>query len=190
MHRNAGRYLSENTKAHLLRDGLTHAVHDMAVEDLNTRRWERTHLSELPNVHMNYPALVLDYECEITCGNNRYEFHVIQDTKKLLEVGRTLHNCVAGYYREVIDKYSIIVAVRHDNIWVVCIEIREQRTIAQALGLHNRLLEGELLAVCQYWMKVKNLVLNTNHLNFRAPEDKERAETFWEYMDLHELPTA
>lgn len=177
------RNLSEEAKNQLLRDGLTHAVHDRFCEEINANLWGGDS-AQRPNVHVTYSPEIMAYEC----GIGPYEFRVMQDTKRLLEVGKMLNNCVASYYNNVVNRVSIIVAVRHGDRWVACIELREQRNILQALGQRNRLLEGDLRAACQLWAKLKDLVLRSNHLNFRNIMEKDDTERLWTVMEVRELP--
>lgn len=177
------RSLSEEAKNHLLRDGLTHAVHDRFCEEINANRWNGG-ASNRENVHMTYGPEIMAYEC----GIGAYEFRVMQDTKRLPEVGKMLNNCVASYYNNVVNQVSIIVAVRHEDRWVACIEIQKKRNILQALGQRNRLLEGDLRAACQLWAKRKDLVLRSNHLNFRSAAEKDDTERLWASMEIRELP--
>ena len=175
--------LSEEAKTRLLRDGLTHAVHDRFCEEINANRWGGE-ASRRENVHMTYGPEIMAYEC----GIGPYEFRVIQDTKQLPEVGKMLNNCVASYYDNVVNRVSIIVAVRHEDRWVACIELRKQRYILQALGQRNRLLEGDLRAVCQLWAERKDFVLHSNHLIFRSAAEKDDTERLWASMEVRELP--
>ncbi len=177
------RNLSEEAKNHLLRDGLTHAVHDRFCEEINANRWGWDSACRA-NVHMTYGPQIMAYEC----GIGPYEFRVMQDTKRLSEVGNMLNNCVASYYNNVVNEVSIIVAVRHEDRWVACIELQKQRNILQALGQRNRLLEGDLRAACQLWAKLKDLELHSRHLDFRGAGEKEDAERLWAAMEVRELP--
>lgn len=177
------RSLSEEAKTYLLRDGLTHVVHDRFCEEINANRWAGD-ASNRENVHMTYGPEIMAYEC----GIGAYEFRVMQDTKRLPEVGKMLNNCVASYYDNVVNQVSIIVAVRHEDRWVACIELREQRKIQQALGQRNRWLEGDLRAACQLWAKRKDLVLGSNHLKFRNAAEKDDTERLWASMEVRELP--
>lgn len=148
--------LSDGIKQLLLRDGLTQYVHDQI-------SWEVTANSKgLADVQISYEPSILAYQCII----NGYEFRVVQDTHTLRHVGLLLQNCVATYRELVIDHRSIIVVVRHEDKYVACIEIQPKRGIVQALGMKNHRLDGEVLQVCRYWVKLEKLHVDTNHLNF------------------------
>lgn len=151
-----GSTLSDGIKRILLRDGLTQYVHDQI-------SWEVTAYSKgLEDVQITYEPSILAYQCII----NGYEFRLVQDTHTLRHVGLLLQNCVATYRQAVIDHRSIIVAVRHEEKYVACIEIQPKRGIVQALGMKNQRLDGEALLVCRYWVKVEKLRVDTNHLDF------------------------
>lgn len=148
--------LSDGIKRILLRDGLTQYVHDQI-------SWEVTAYSKgLEDVQISYEPSILAYQCII----NGYEFRLVQDTHTLRHVGLLLQNCVATYRESVIDHRSIIVVVRHEDKYVACIEIQPKRGIVQALGMKNQRLNGEVLLVCRYWVKLEKLHVDTNHLDF------------------------
>ena len=147
--------LSDGIKRILLRDGLTQYVHDQI-------SWEVTAYSKgLEDVQISYEPSILAYQCII----NGYEFHLVQDTHTLRHVGLTLQNCVATYRNAVIEHRSIIVAVRHEGKYVACIEIQPERGIVQALGQRNHRLDGEVLQVCRYWVKMEKLRVDIDHLD-------------------------
>ena len=147
--------LSDGIKRILLRDGLTQYVHDQI-------SWEVTAYSKgLEDVQISYEPSILAYECII----NGYEFRLAHDTHTLRHVGLLLQNCVATYREAVIDHRSIIVVVRHEDKYVACIEIQPKRGIVQALGQRNHRLEGEVLQVCRYWVKMEKLRVDTDHLD-------------------------
>lgn len=148
--------LSDGIKHILLRDGLTQYVHDQISWEVNV------YSKGLGDVQISYEPSILAYQCII----NGYEFCLVQDTHTLRHVGLTLQNCVATYRKAVIDHRSIIVAVRHGEKYVACIEIQPERGIVQALGSRNQQLDGEVLLVCRYWAKMEKLHVDTDHLDF------------------------
>lgn len=81
---------------------------------------------------------------------------------------------MATYREAVIDHRSIIVAVRHEDHYVACIELQREREIVQALGPRNQHLDGDVLLVCRYWAKLKKLRVNTRHLDFPDPSQEIR----------------
>ncbi len=153
--------LSEDIKKILLQDGLTQYVHDQIC-------WEKEAYSKgLKNVRIYYDSSILAFECIV----NGYEFHLMHDTRNLRHVGLTMRNFAATYRDDMLDRHSIIVAVRFKEKYVACIEIQNQQDIVRALGARNQRLTDNLLLVCRYWAKLNNLHIETDHLHL--PNDSE-----------------
>ncbi|MBQ7515288.1 MAG: PcfJ domain-containing protein [Schwartzia sp.] len=164
--------LSDGIKEYLLRDGLTQYVHDMI-------SWEVTvHTKKLVNVHLDYAPPVLAFECAV----NGYEFRLARTTETLRYIGHALANCVATYRSDVINHHSIIVSASFEGHFAACIELQQENHIVQALGSHNRYLDGDLLLACRCWAKTKGLIIDTWHLDL-PPE-----LTDWEDAVVSDLP--
>lgn len=145
--------LQPGTIRRLLREGLTRRVHDEMAHELRARipREERQYSWEpLPNVAISYTNEERKYEDTI----DGYRFLLPKDTDALNEFGRCFHNCVASYRDNVLEKRSLIFAMKREEKYVACIEVR-QRRVVQAKGPCNQELSADVMEVLRKWAAKK-----------------------------------
>lgn len=125
--------LQPDTLRRLLRERFTRRLHDAMVRELaailprDERAWQ-----DRINMALHYTESEQDYVDSI----DGYRFMLPQDTDELWGYGEAFHNCVASYRNDVIAKRSLILAMKRDDKYIACIEVR-QRRVVQAKGPSN-----------------------------------------------------
>ena len=156
MHANLDRNenaLQPDTLRRLLRERFTRRLHDAMVRELaailprNGRDWQ-----DGINTTIHYTESEQNYVDNI----DSYRFLLPQDTDEIWRYGEAFHNCVASYCNDVIAKRSLILAIKLDNKFVACIEVR-QRRVVQAKGPCNQTLSAEVREVLRKWADKKKI---------------------------------
>ncbi len=145
--------LQPGTIRRLLREGLTRRVHDEMAHELEAiipREEGRYSWGPLPNVVISYTNEERKYEDNI----DGYQFLLPKDTDALNEYGRCFHNCVASYRDNVLEKRSLIFAMKRKEKYIACIEVR-QRRVVQAKGPCNQELSADVMEVLRKWAAKK-----------------------------------
>lgn len=171
-----GAQLSEAVKQLLLAEGLTKYVCDAIAWEVDAI----TSGSEPQRVL--YRPEILRYECCV----NGCDFRLIHHTDELAPIGIALHNCLASYRDYVIEKESIIIAVRLGKRYLACIEVEQSGRIVQALGKYNQRLRGRVLAICRAWARYVGLSVGVDHLD--VPEGDDEALNFMEDIVITPIP--
>jgi len=156
----------------LLSEGITQEVHDILMEELFIVRpavvnpypfmGEEEKGYKLSNITYEYKKNELGLEKAL----DEYTFHLPKETNELRKWGNLFHNCVASYDADIIDKISLIVAMKEQGKFVSCIEIRQGR-ITQALGYCNQRLELKYRDAISEWAKANKLFYG--HKPMREP---------------------
>lgn len=171
-----GAQLSEAVKQLLLSEGMTKYVRDAI-------SWEvEAILSGDEPQRILYRPEILRYECCV----NGYDFRLIHHTDELAPIGIALHNCLASYRDYVIEKESIIIAVRQGERYLACIEVGQSGCIVQALGKYNQRLRGRVLAIYRAWARYVGLSVDVDHLD--VLDGDEEATNFMEDIVMTPLP--
>lgn len=106
-----------------------HQLHDLAIQISNTIKIK-------DNKQLNQ-TLILPPSM---AGLNVF---IPQDTKDLVNIGSYLNNCVASYAPSIIRNRSQVFALKNNETYVACIELRNNK-IVQAKGKFNKTLDSEL----------------------------------------------
>ena len=171
-----GAQLSEAVKQLLLSEGMTRYVCDAIAWEV-----EAITSGDEPQ-RILYKPEILRYECCV----NGYDFRLIHHTDELAPIGIALHNCLASYRDCVIEKESIIIAVRRGKRYVACIEVEQSGCIVQALGKCNQRLKGRILAICRAWAQCVGLSVDVDHLD--VLDGDEEAANFMEELVITAIP--
>lgn len=145
--------LQPDTLRRLLRERFTRRLHDAMVRELaailprDERAWQ-----DRINMALHYTESEQDYVDSI----DGYRFMLPQDTDELWGYGEAFHNCVASYRNDVIAKRSLILAMKRDDKYIACIEVRQCRVV-QAKGPCNQRLSVEVRAILRKWADKKKI---------------------------------
>jgi len=146
--------VSPETRRMMIRYGLTPAVHDRLVAEMNLRNANRgRHWGRRENCLIDYT------EKEKCCAGQagRYRFCLPRDTDELRYYGQHFHNCVASYADSALEKRSLIVAMKLEEYYIACIEV-QRNTIVQALGPCNKELSAEHKEIIRQWASQTGLL--------------------------------
>lgn len=139
----------------LLNEGLTQEVHDALVDELFAEHPEivnRYRDAGGPSKRKNTVYEYKDKELALETELGEYTFQLPKDTNELRKWGNIFHNCVASYDSAVISRWSLIVAMKKQEKYVACIEVKQGR-ITQALGHCNQRLSVDYGTVIAEWAK-------------------------------------
>ena len=152
--------LHKNTKCRLLHDGFTHEVHDLLMEELpnifpqgNIAFFNQKPTPPPQNVVIDYTVTEKKYEDVID------DYHIVlpRDTNEIRNYGREFHNCVASYCSCVLEKRTLILAMKRGNKYIACLEVRQNRLV-QALGPCNQSLSSKVSNIICHWADNKKIV--------------------------------
>ena len=149
--------LHQETKRRLIREGFTREVHDLMMEELPGILPQRrdglfNSVPKIPNVVIEYTKAERKYEDVIDC----YQIVLPKDTNEICSYGEKFHNCVASYCGSVVNKRTLILAMKQGDKYIACLEIQQNRLI-QALGPCNQHLSTEVGAVLCRWADSKKI---------------------------------
>ncbi len=105
------------------------------------------------NVRFKYSAEQKSLEDDV----GEFEFRLPKDSRKLIELGVELHNCVASYAQRILEKECTVIYAVRDKKYEICIELRG-REVCQKLGKYNSRLSGVLEDVMEKYMMRHDLV--------------------------------
>ena len=151
--------LHRDTKRRLLRDGFTHEVHDLLMEELpgilpQMRGWNFNHvpIQPPPNIVIDYTKYERNYEAVID------DYHIVlpKDTNEIRNYGKKFHNCVSSYCSSVVGKRSLILAMMKGNKYIACLEVQQNRLV-QALGPCNQHLSTAVGEIVCRWADDKKI---------------------------------
>lgn len=150
--------LHQETKRRLLREGFTRAVHDMMMEELpgilprRNNRYVSTAPAPMKNTSINYTKAEKKY-VDIREG---YSIELPKDTDELRSYGKAFHNCVASYCDSVVEKRTLILAMKRGKKFIACLEVRQNRLV-QAFGPCNQHLPMSVGEVLCRWADDKKI---------------------------------
>lgn len=152
--------LPMDVKRRILREGFTPDVHDLMMEEfpeLIPRRHGLFLDQDIPqapiqNTVIKYTKAELKYSDEL----DGYKILLPKDTDELRKYGKAFHNCVASYYESVLEKRTLILAMKKGKKYIACLEIRQNRMV-QALGPCNQPLSTEIGEVLCRWADKKKI---------------------------------
>lgn len=171
-------YLTNNDKMDILHEGFNRYTHDF----LNRRSEEFRVDKKVSTVQENivFPLEDEFLRLEYKCGNDmeriknpktgeyeyvpvkdydRFCFYVARDSRKLVEIGEKMHNCVGyGYKKAVNERRATIVYAEYKGKMRICIEVSPDFSIRQSLGPCNHSLQGDELDAYKEWCEKKNIV--------------------------------
>lgn len=142
-------YLPEEIVYSVIYDGLSRYNHDVLSK----------YNPNLKNIEFKYSKRQLELEDNIL----GFDFYLPKESFDLVNLGSTLHNCVGSYSNNVMKNFCTIVAVKKDDFPVLCIEVRDLKTVHQVRADHNLNPSGKLLEVFELWQKKHYLVFSGNH---------------------------
>lgn len=151
--------LHRDTKRRLLREGFTHEVHDLLMEELpgiipRQREWNFTPVPTAPpkNEIIDYTKAERKYEDEL----EGYQIVLPKDTNEIRSYGKAFHNCVASYCSSVVKKRTLILAMKKGKKYIACLEVHQNRLV-QALGPCNQHLPMAVGEVLCRWADDKKI---------------------------------
>lgn len=138
----------------LLRRGLTHQVHDAIAQEVeNLMRRDLHSWQNITNTVIEYTSKEKGCFADNIDG---YQFLLPKDTNELHNYGKSFHNCVASYCDDVVAKRTLILAMKREEKFIACIEVRQYRVV-QALGPCNQILPSEVRDVLRKWAEKKKI---------------------------------
>ena len=161
--------LPQELYADFLKHGFSHALHDRLVTEINRKQYGHEEIKYYPDE--------LDWECEVL----GYKFELPAYTDDIALIGQNMGNCVASYIGDAKSKNCAILTLRHGEDYVACIEISGNGlSIRQALGNHNRRLDGEVLQIVNTWHE---LMLLRDENSYLLPGDSKSLDM----IPIHEF---
>ena len=140
--------LNADTRRLLLHEGFTQNVHDLMMDDLPgiIQHGTTRNYVHYENKLILYTDKERSYECDIE------DYHIIlpNDTDEMKKYGKAFHNCVASYWLSVLEKRTLILAMKQGDKYIACLEVR-QSILVQALGPCNQPLSDEAGDVLCRW---------------------------------------
>lgn len=115
------RVLHQETKRRLLREGFTREVHDLLMEelpDILPRRQNIFDLSVPPAPRKNTPISYTKAEKKYVDSREGYSIVLPKDTDELRSYGKAFHNCVASYCEGVLEKRTLILAMKRGDKYI------------------------------------------------------------------------
>ena len=85
-----------------------------------------------------------------------YSIVLPKDTDELRRYGKAFHNCVAIYCNSVVEKRTLILAMKRGKKFIACLEVRQNRLV-QALGPCNQKLPMTVGEVLCRWADDKKI---------------------------------
>jgi len=143
------RKLEKSLKKAIIKDGFTELTHNTlaSVSEKYGRR----------NVRFKYTPEQKKFEDKI----GDYHFYLPQNSNKLIELGVSLHNCVASYTQKIVNKECTVVYATLNNNYEICIEIRDNE-IHQKRGKFNQDLTGKAAEVMELYQQRHKLIFTQN----------------------------
>lgn len=143
----------------ILNEGLTQEIHDAMVEELFINRPDIVDRFNM-GVDVKYENVSYEYRAKdrlLETIEENYSFILPKGTKDLRKWGNIFHNCVASYNSAIIRKESLIIAMKKQDKYIACIEIRQGR-ITQALGHCNQKLDIRYRNIIKEWANTHKII--------------------------------
>lgn len=152
--------LHPDTMRTLLREGFTQNVHDLLMDELPGIIQRRPRggydlgalLTPEKNMEFQYTDKELGYAGKI----KGYQIVLPKDTNELRRYGRIFHNCVASYVSSVLEKLTIILALKKGEKYIACLEVKQNRLV-QAKGPCNQGLARDIDEILCLWAENKKI---------------------------------
>lgn len=149
--------LHHETKRRLLRDGFTREVHDLMMEELpgilpRRNNWFGQSSMPIENTLISYTTAEKKY----VDSREGYSIVLPKDTDELRSYGKAFHNCVASYCESVLEKRTLILAMKQGKKFIACLEVRQNRLV-QALGPCNQKLPMTVGDILCRWADDKKI---------------------------------
>lgn len=149
-----------DTKRRMLREGFSRNVHDLITDEIMVIM-ERIPLiganllraNKEVNLEIQYTEKELRFAGEI----EGYSIILPKYTDEIKRYGRAFHNCVASYRSAVIDKRTLILAMKQRDKYIACLEVKQNRLV-QALGPCNQRLSNEIEKFLSKWAENKKII--------------------------------
>lgn len=141
-------YLPAEVVQSVIRDGLSKYNHDVLSK----------YNPKLKNVEFKYTKNRLELEDNIL----EYEFYLPKESFDLAEIGSSLHNCVGSYGDSVMQNRCTIVVAKKYDLPVLCIEVRNLKTVHQVRADCNAMPKGEPLEAFELWRVKHHLLFSGN----------------------------
>ena len=151
--------LHQETKRRLLREGFTREIHDLLMEELPDILPNRYNIMGqlVPQTPVkNTPINYTEAEKKFADSREGYTIVLPKDTDELRSYGKAFHNCVASYCNGVLEKRTLILAMKKGEKYIACLEVRQNR-LAQALGPCNQHLPMTVGEVLCRWADDKKI---------------------------------
>ena len=151
--------LHADTRRILLREGFTQNVHDLMMNELPgivRQRPYRDFDMEPPAPPENKEIQYTDKERGYVDEMEGYQILLPKDTDEIRAYGRAFHNCVASYCNSVLEKRTLILAMKRGQKYIACLEVAQNRLV-QALGPCNQRLTMEIGEVICHWADKKKI---------------------------------
>lgn len=124
-------------------------------------------LEDNSNNKINYS----ESEYKLEWDFEEYKFRLPKDTKKLIEIGNEMNNCLSSYALSTILKETIIVYVLKGHEYEICIELKKENNgnfvIKQECCKNNKAPIGKDLEILIEWES--RIVLPLNFANCITP---------------------
>jgi len=155
MFREYYRYTDRTLRKCIFKYGFTQLNHNTLAE-ISYRTYSNDKIKK--NIRFKYTEAEKSLEDKI--GN--FEFKLPRDSHTLTKIGMNLHNCVASYTEQILNKNCTVVYATINNNYEICIEIRENE-IFQQRGKYNNDLEGEAAKAMEKYQQRHNLIFEKNY---------------------------
>lgn len=134
--------LAPEEREQILHEGFTRYNHDL----LAKLSWRMRHQNQVFAYEQGQLALEQGKEE----NDDAYLFRLPKDSYSLHAIGAAMHNCVASYASNIVQKRSTIVYATHEGAYAMCIEV-VGNNVKQAVGNYNAPLAREAKKAFEKW---------------------------------------
>ena len=153
------RFMDNDTKKKILREGFSCYNHDLLVNIQRTKSYQIW----LSNQHLeDKPIIYKDEERWLEDVINDYDFHLVRTPSELFMTGEKLHNCVGSYMRRISKRNCLIVIVENGGEPEMCIEV-QGKVVRQCRADYNKDPKDENLDAFKKWLDKCHLEFYENH---------------------------
>ncbi len=148
-------FLEQNKKIDLKTKKLSNLIS-------NSRKWHNNHKElKVPNKNLQ-KSFIDDFYFE-NSENEKFVIKQLHTSRELFLEGDELHHCVYSYTKNCISSNRYIFSLRilneNEEFKLITIEVIN-RSIIQAKGLYNRLVNNKELEIIKNWAQEKGLTLS------------------------------
>lgn len=148
-------FLEQNKKIDLRTKKLSNLISD-------SRKWHNNHKElKVPNKNLQ-KSFIDDFYFE-NSENEKFVIKQLHTSRELFLEGDELHHCVYSYTKNCISSNRYIFSLRilneNEEFKLITIEVLN-RSIIQAKGLYNRLVNNKELEIIKNWAQEKGLTLS------------------------------